>query len=431
MGKFDGKVLLELGTSIASVDIVKYAKSEGAYVIVTDYLPTEKSEAKQYADETAMISTLDVDALVTFAHEKKVDGIFCGISEDILRVVLCVTQKLNLPCYFDQRILKVLNNKRGLKETLRSQGLPVIEEYAPEIVPSLPECKFPLYIKPVDSSSSRGMSRIDHAGQFSEAYAKALSFSNVKDVLVERLMTCDDIMFSYFIKGGEPSLLYVQDRYSNSEQQNVGSICSAVVFPSKYTDVFRKTMDEPMRKFIHGLGYNDGILSMQAFVENGKIICYDPAARLTGGGEYLYLDNLFGVNPLRYLTDYQLLGKMVDENSMAKCNPYSPNKCACMISFSVKPCILGKVIGFDNVSNHPNCIAVRTTHKEGDIIDLAGTLQQTVARVYLSARSWKELVETIKEIETQVSVQDINGNDVLLGLFDPDSHINNLQVKGE
>ena len=48
MGKLDGKRLLMLGSSRGSVEMVKYAKSQGAYVLVTDYLPTEKSAAKPY-----------------------------------------------------------------------------------------------------------------------------------------------------------------------------------------------------------------------------------------------------------------------------------------------------------------------------------------------------------------------------------------------
>ena len=93
MGLFDGKVFLELGTNVASVDIVQYAKSEGAYVIVTDYLPEEKSEAKKYADETYMISTLDTDLLVELIKAKRVDGVFCGVSEVNLKSVRLLAEK--------------------------------------------------------------------------------------------------------------------------------------------------------------------------------------------------------------------------------------------------------------------------------------------------------------------------------------------------
>ena len=51
------KKLLMLGTSKASCEMIEYAKSQGIYTIVTDYLAPEKSKAKLIADEYWMIST--------------------------------------------------------------------------------------------------------------------------------------------------------------------------------------------------------------------------------------------------------------------------------------------------------------------------------------------------------------------------------------
>lgn len=45
------KKLLMLGTSKASCEMIEYAKSQGIYTIVTDYLTPEKSKAKLIADE--------------------------------------------------------------------------------------------------------------------------------------------------------------------------------------------------------------------------------------------------------------------------------------------------------------------------------------------------------------------------------------------
>ena len=44
------KKLLMLGTSKASCEMIEYAKSQGVYTIVTDYLEPEKSKAKLIAD---------------------------------------------------------------------------------------------------------------------------------------------------------------------------------------------------------------------------------------------------------------------------------------------------------------------------------------------------------------------------------------------
>ena len=56
MKRFAGKVLLELGTTMGSVDMVKYAKANGAYVIVSDFDNSDRSAAKRFADKTYMVS---------------------------------------------------------------------------------------------------------------------------------------------------------------------------------------------------------------------------------------------------------------------------------------------------------------------------------------------------------------------------------------
>ena len=50
MEKFKGKKLLVLGSNVGSVDIVKYARKNGAFVYVADYFPKKKSLAKLFAD---------------------------------------------------------------------------------------------------------------------------------------------------------------------------------------------------------------------------------------------------------------------------------------------------------------------------------------------------------------------------------------------
>ena len=53
MGDFfkNKKLLLLGGRNLGSVDIIKYAKSQGAYTIVTDYLTEEESFAKKYSEK--------------------------------------------------------------------------------------------------------------------------------------------------------------------------------------------------------------------------------------------------------------------------------------------------------------------------------------------------------------------------------------------
>ena len=79
--KFEGKKLLLLGSNVGILDIIKYAKKNGAVTIVADNRPVEKSVGKQFADDNVLISTADIEGLKEYIKENKVDGVFAGISE--------------------------------------------------------------------------------------------------------------------------------------------------------------------------------------------------------------------------------------------------------------------------------------------------------------------------------------------------------------
>ncbi|MGI6328764.1 MAG: hypothetical protein ACOX1I_07415 [Dethiobacteria bacterium] len=69
--KLKGKKLLIMGGPALACDIVKKARLLGIYTIVTDWYPESLSPAKKIADESFMISTSDVDAVVSLIRQEK------------------------------------------------------------------------------------------------------------------------------------------------------------------------------------------------------------------------------------------------------------------------------------------------------------------------------------------------------------------------
>ena len=88
-GYFSCKKLLLLGSNLGTLDIIRYAKAHGAITVVADYLPVEKSLGKQFADESVLISTADIEGLKKYIKENRVDGVFAGISEFNLMKAMC------------------------------------------------------------------------------------------------------------------------------------------------------------------------------------------------------------------------------------------------------------------------------------------------------------------------------------------------------
>jgi len=94
MKRFEGKRLLELGTTMGSVQMVQYAKDNGAYVIVADIDKPERSAAKRIADKTYMCDLKDVEGLIKIARKEKIDGVVTGASEAILQSCRKIAEEL-------------------------------------------------------------------------------------------------------------------------------------------------------------------------------------------------------------------------------------------------------------------------------------------------------------------------------------------------
>ena len=154
------KVLL-LGTSLASIEIVQTAKEMGCYIIVTDNLDPEHSEAKKAADEYWMISTDNLDLLEKKCREERVNAVFAGVSEFNLDRVKELTGRLGLPCYIEAVTWKYARDKSAFKKKCREIGIPVVEEYSvsdPPLPEELAVIEYPVVVKPVDGTGNKGLS---------------------------------------------------------------------------------------------------------------------------------------------------------------------------------------------------------------------------------------------------------------------------------
>ena len=155
--KLAAKKLLLLGTNPGTTDMVNYARSQGAYVIVTDNQPAEKSAAKQVADEAWLVSTADVDTLEQLAIQHQINGIFAGVSEFNLEKALTLCERLGLPFYCTRQQWETCNNKQSFKQLCLANDIPAPREYKLGKPEDLRQIKYPVIVKPVDGSAGTGI----------------------------------------------------------------------------------------------------------------------------------------------------------------------------------------------------------------------------------------------------------------------------------
>ena len=419
MGKFLGKKLLVLGTSVGSVEIVKYAKSEGAYVIVTDYLPAEKSKAKLYADETAMISTLDVDALYEFAKEKEIDGIFCGVSEPNLTSVNKIAQKMNLPCYFTDQQWELCENKAYFAELCLKFGVPIAKKFTLDNEFSrndLDKVEYPVIVKPVDQSSAIGIRICYNEQELIEGYKEDYEKSFSQKVIVEQYIIGEEFSAAYTIIDGEFKLSTMGDKYLNREQKGFIPLPEAYVYPSKHLKMYMDKINPKVIEMFKSIGLVNGTVFVQGVTDGTNTALFEAGLRMEGTALFRFVSKINGINILHLLTDYAITGKM--EANLELEDATLKGKRCCLLSLLNGGGKIAKINGFEEASKLDGVVESVVRYDEGETILKSGTLKQSHIRFFVVKDTAEELKETIEKIQNIVSVKDENGNNMLLSDFD-------------
>lgn len=418
MKKFEGKIFLELGTSVGSVDIVKYAKSEGAYVIVADYLPTEKSEAKQYADEVALISTLDVEAIYEFAKEKKIDGIFCGVSEANLLTVYEVCKRLGLPCYFNTEQFRLNHDKLYFKQKCSEYGIltPKLFEIYDENDPKIDTLTFPVVVKPNDMGAGIGVAICRDVNELKEKLALAKKLSLSGSAFVEEYIVGDEVSIVYTIKDGKASLSHMKDRLISKDHSNIASLMDVALSPSNYLNEYIENQNNNVLRLLENELYRNGTAFLQGICKNGKIYFLEMGCRMSGGADYKLIEQENGISFMKMLVDISLMGNCNDFDISAD-NPYFAHVTGRFNLFAHAGEI-GMIKGLEDVVNMPEIISYECRRALGDVIVEDGSLRQEVLNFHIFTNNRQELASVIEKIQKSIVVLDTDGNNMLFSPFD-------------
>jgi len=182
------KKILMLGGSHFQVPAIKYAKSAGYHVITADYLP--ENPGHKYSDEYYNISTIDKKKILKLAEKLKIDGIVSYASDPGAPAAAYVAEKLSLPGNPYESVM-ILQRKDLFRKFLKTNRFLVPEsasfsnsKEAKEFAVERLNHKA-IIVKPVDSSGSKGVSKLITIEGFDKAFNNAINYSFIKRVVVE------------------------------------------------------------------------------------------------------------------------------------------------------------------------------------------------------------------------------------------------------
>ena len=180
------KQILLLGGANTQIPSILTAKKMGYYTITCDYLPDNPGH--KFADEYHNVSTTDKEAVLALAKELQIDGILAYATDVAAATAAYVSEAMGFPTS-PYKSVDILTNKDKFRAFLEENGFctPRARGYSSveEAKKDLENFKFPVMVKPVDSAGSKGVARMDDAGQLEELVENALQYSRCKRFIIE------------------------------------------------------------------------------------------------------------------------------------------------------------------------------------------------------------------------------------------------------
>lgn len=407
-----GKKLLLLGGDVLTCDIVNKAHEMGLYVVVTDWYDPQRSPAKLLADEYWMTSIEDYDELAKQIKERQIDGVLTGFTDSYLLPYQRLCEITGLPCYGTKEQFQVFTNKDQYKQLCRDYGVPTIEEFSVDA----DNIQFPVLVKPVDGSGSRGVVICNNKDELEETVARSKASSRQGKVVVERYMDCPEATVFWLFDNGEYYLTMIGNRHVKHNQNgNIIPLPVGYTFPSYLTPKYQEEVVENTKKMFRSVGVRNGIMFMQCKVENGMCFVYDIGYRLTGSREYKIQERVCGYDTLSMMINFAITGRMSGGNVAERINP-----CGMQPSFNVSslcaPGTIKEINGLDRVMGFPEVIDSVCAHYPGQTIteDMKGLLAQIAVRTIGTVADKSLLYPVMKKIDDTIQIVSDKGENLAL-----------------
>jgi biotin carboxylase len=284
-GVVDRRIMI-VGGGRDQVDLITAAQARDIFTIVVDRDPGAPGLA--VADVGLKISTRDTQACIGAARRYGVHGVASNASEAAVETVAAVSAALRLPGPSPD-IARRSTNKEAMKEAFLAAGVPtppgLVVVDCPEARSAGRRIGYPIIVKPVDSSGSRGVLRVNHESGMNAALSRSLSESRVGRCLVERFVSGIELSADAFSSGGRTEILGMADK--EKVETGSGNVSMNIVYPARLPPEEVAIATDVLRQAVSSVGICDGPSHTEMIWRGpGDFVVLEVAAR--GGGFWTF-----------------------------------------------------------------------------------------------------------------------------------------------
>ena len=294
------KRLLLLGGSAQQCVAIDKAREMGLYTVLCDYLPDNPGQhlAHRFYQE----STTDVEAVCRIAQEEQVDGILAYASDPAALPAAIACERLGLPTNPSQSVA-TLGVKHLFRQFLADHGFPCPRHlsFPADTTPDLSSLRFPLVVKPTDSSGSKGVSMLTSPDQLPPALEHARAYSRNRILIAEEFIEQGYphiIGGDIFVVDGQIRLYGLMSCLRTS--QGRGLIPIGEMHPSGLNSRQTEAIHTELQHLIASLGIRMGELNVEVIIDRDDRPHFLELGPRAGGNMIpIQLSDIYGLDLVR------------------------------------------------------------------------------------------------------------------------------------
>lgn len=254
------------------------------------------------ADYFYPISILEKEAIFRECEKIDIDGITTIATDMAVPTVCFVAEKLNL---ISNSVISgnISTNKWEMRKVFKAQNCstPRFMEIESEIK-NIPDFNFPLIVKPVDRSGSRGVTKVNTQEELPNAISYALNESFAKKALVEEFIEGREVSVESISWNGAHTILAITDKVTTGAPYFVEL---AHHQPTDLSDEIQDKIKKETLKCLEALQIKNGAGHSEFKIDSsGEVFVIEVGARM--GGDFI------GSHLVQLSTGYDFVKAVID-----------------------------------------------------------------------------------------------------------------------
>ena len=275
------KKLAIIGASYLQLPLVERAKKMG--IETHCFAWSEGAVCKEIADFFHPISILEKEAILQKCIEIEIDGITTIATDMAVPTICYVAEKMNLISNtYNSSIIST--NKSDMRKAFEKGNcsIPKFIEVT-NCINNLEGFKFPLIVKPIDRSGSRGVTKVHYENDLSEAINYAINDSFSKKAIVEEYIEGVEVSVETISWKGQHTILTITDKVTTGPPHFVEL---AHHQPSSLSNEIQEKIESETIKCLNALNINFGAGHSEfKITPDGEVFVIEVGARM--GGDFI------------------------------------------------------------------------------------------------------------------------------------------------